>query len=38
MRRLLAKLIADGDFDIDCREPGKSARNPLITIIMRLVA
>jgi hypothetical protein len=38
VRRSLAKLIADGGFGIDCREPGKSARNPLITIIMRLVA
>jgi hypothetical protein len=38
VRRSLAKLIADGGFGIDCRKPGKSARNPLITIIMRLVA
>ena len=38
VRRALAKEIGRGGFGIDCHEPGKPDRNPLISTIMRLVA
>ena len=38
VRRSLAKHLANEGFCIDCRDPGKPDRNPLISTVMRLVA
>ena len=38
VRRVLAKHIAKEGFDIDCPHSRKPDRNPLISIVMRLVA
>lgn len=38
VRRSLAKHLARGGFGIDCQDPGKSHRKPLISAVMRLVA
>jgi hypothetical protein len=38
VRRALAKNLANEGFGIDCQDPGKPDRNPLISAVMRLVA
>ena len=38
VRRTLAKDLAHEGFGIDCHNPGKPDRNPLISAVMRLVA
>jgi len=38
VRRSLAKQLANEGFGIDCQDPAKPARNPLISAVMRLVA
>jgi len=38
VRRSLARHLAKEGFGIDCQDPGKPLRNPLISTIMRLVA
>jgi len=38
VRRSLARHIAKEGFGIDCQDPGKPDRNPLISTVMRLVA
>lgn len=38
VRRSLAKRIENEGFGIDCHDPGKPNRNPLISAVMRLVA
>ena len=37
-RRTLARCLGEEGFGIDCQDPGKPDRNPLISTIMRLVA
>jgi len=38
VRRALARQLANEGFGIDCQDPGKPDRNPLISAVMRLVA
>ena len=38
VRRSLARHLAKEGFGIDCQDPGKPNRNPLISTVMRLVA
>ncbi|EGV17650.1 transposase [Thiocapsa marina] len=38
VRRALAHDLADVGFGVDCGDPGKGIRNPLIVAVMRLVA
>jgi hypothetical protein len=38
VRRSLARHLAKEGFGIDCQDPGKPDRNPLISTVMRLVA
>ena len=38
VRRSLARYLAKEGFGIDCQDPGKPDRNPLISTVMRLVA
>jgi SRSO17 transposase len=38
VRRSLAKQLASEGFDIDYQDPGKPVRNPLISVVLRLVA
>jgi SRSO17 transposase len=38
VRRSLARHLAKRGFDIDCQDPDKPYRNPLISTVMRLVA
>jgi len=38
VRRSLAKHLARGGFGIDCQDPHKSQKKPLISAVMRLVA
>jgi len=38
VRRSLAKQLGNEGFGIDCQDPGKPNRNPLISTVMRLVA
>ncbi len=38
VRRSLARHLAKAGFGIDCQDPGKPDRNPLISTVMRLVA